>query len=132
MTNIWLKTSCEKARERVRKMYPQELKEAANFQIEAGVFPEALGDVFLEMAGKDYEARLKATGIPAFLMNGELDRDSRRGEELFLKADPGIEVNVIPGARHAVCFDQPGLYNAALREILEKTLASEPATRFKP
>jgi pimeloyl-ACP methyl ester carboxylesterase len=115
-----LKADRQRTENRVLSMYTRELREAAEIQIAVGVFPEALGDVFLEMAGKDYAARLKDSSRSAFLLNGEMDRDSRRGEKGFLRTYPLIKLKVIPGAGHALSLDQPRLYNAAVRGILQQ------------
>lgn len=120
----WLKADRQQAERRILKMYSRELREAAEIQIAVGVFPEALGDVFLEMAGKDYAARLKSSTRSAFLLNGELDRDSRRGEKGFLRTYPLVKLKVIPGAGHALSLDQPRLYNAAVRGILQQFSAA--------
>ena len=124
-----LKGGLEQAQARVRKMYSREMKEAAEFQIAAGVFPEALGDVFLEMAGRDYAARLNASSRSVFLLNGELDQDSRRAEDEFLKTCPHIKLRIVTGAGHALSLEQPQLYNAAVRGILEQV--TTPGTMIK-
>jgi len=120
----WLKADPEQAQARIRRMYSPEIEEAAEVQIAVGVFPEALGDVFLEMAGRDYAARLKTSSRSVFLLNGGLDRDSRQAEDQFLRAYPLIKLRVVPGAGHALALEQPQLYNAAVRGILEQVPAA--------
>jgi pimeloyl-ACP methyl ester carboxylesterase len=116
----WLKEKREKVEERVQKMYPPALRKTGEAQIAAGVFPEALGDVFLEMVGKDYGNSLKKYSGSVFLLNGELDKTSRRGEMGFIKSFPQVKVKLVPNAGHACCLDQPVLYNAAVRGIADQ------------
>jgi pimeloyl-ACP methyl ester carboxylesterase len=126
MKKGWFPASREQAEERGRRMYPGDLQSAAEVQLAVGVFPEALGDVFLEMAGRDYAAHLKTSASTTFLLNGELDKKSRRGEEGFLKTYPLVKLKVIPGAGHAVSLDQPALYNNAVRGILQGVSTARP------
>lgn len=117
MRRGWLKQSRAQAEEKTRRMFPPALADVAEAQLQAGVYPDALGPSFAEMAGKDFTVPLARYAGPGLLLNGEQDTASRRQEAKFVAAMQNGRVHVIAGARHACNLDQPEAYNQALREL---------------
>jgi pimeloyl-ACP methyl ester carboxylesterase len=113
----WLKLRKEQAEQRVRRMFPPALADVAEAQLRAGVFPDALGPSYAELAGRDFTAVLGVYPGPSLILNGERDTSSRRGESKFLSAARQGRAQTIPGAGHACNLDQPEKYNLALREF---------------
>ncbi len=112
-----LKQNYKQLQSRVRRMYSPQLQEAAEAQLNAGVFPEVMGDVLLEMAGKNYGERLKQYPGPIVLLNGKGDRSARRGAEKIRKQVPGVTESIIPEAGHSCHLEQPEVFTAALETI---------------
>jgi pimeloyl-ACP methyl ester carboxylesterase len=117
MQRGWLKQSRAQAEKKTRRLFPPELADVAEAQLEAGVFPDALGPAFAEMARRDYTAPLSTYPGPGLVLNGERDSASRRGEARFVAAMQHGRGQVIPGAGHACSLDQPEAYNQAVREF---------------
>lgn len=115
MQRGWLKQSRAQAEEKTRRMFPTALADVAEAQLQAGVYPEALGPSFAEMAGKDYAIPLARYPGPGLILNGERDTASRRGEAKFVAAMRQGRAQVIMGAGHACNLDQPEAYNQAVR-----------------
>jgi pimeloyl-ACP methyl ester carboxylesterase len=117
MRRGWLKLSTEQSKMRVKRMFPPALSDVAEAQLQAGVFPDALGPSYAEMAGKDFSAVLRQFPGPVLILNGERDASSRRGESKFLSAARQGRGQNIPDAGHACNLDQPEKYNLAVREF---------------
>lgn len=117
MQRGWLKQSRAQAEQKTRRMFPPALADVAGAQLQAGVFPEALGPSFAEMAGKDFTIPLGTYPGPGLILNGERDSASRRGEARFRAAMQQGQVQIIPAAGHACNLDQPEAYNQAVREF---------------
>jgi pimeloyl-ACP methyl ester carboxylesterase len=117
MQRGWLKLRKEQAEQRVRRMFPPALADVAEAQLQAGVYPDALGPSYAELAGRDFSAVLGKYPGPSLVLNGERDTSSRRGESKFLSAARQGYAQIIPGAGHACNLDQPEKYNLALREF---------------
>jgi pimeloyl-ACP methyl ester carboxylesterase len=117
MRSGWLTQSRAKAEQKVRRLFPPSLADVAEAQLQAGVYPDALGPSFAEMAGRDFAARLSRYPGPSLILNGERDRTSRKGEKLFIAAQRDGRVRIVPGAGHACSIDQPEIYNQSIREF---------------
>lgn len=117
MQRGWLKLSAEQAKVRVKRMFPSALSDVAEAQLRAGVFPDALGPSYAEMAGRDFSAVVSQFPGPVLILNGERDASSRRGESKFLSAARQGRGQTIPDAGHACNLDQPHKYNLAVREF---------------
>ena len=113
----WLSMSVAKAEARTRRMFPPALADVADAQMKAGVYPEALGSSFAELAGRDFTAVLRAYAGPSLILNGEDDRAARRGEAAFASAQRQRRTAVVPGAGHACNLDRPDAYNQAVRDF---------------
>jgi pimeloyl-ACP methyl ester carboxylesterase len=115
MQNGWLKQSRSQAEQKVREMFSPVLSDVAEAQIQAGVFPEALGASFSEMVGVDFASSLANFYGPGLILNGERDKASRRGEKQFASVMPRGQLQIIPDAGHACSLDQPETYNRAVK-----------------
>ncbi len=115
MRRGWLKQSRAQAEQKTRRMFPPALAEVAEAQLQAGVYPEALGPSFAEMAGKDFTVPLGQYPGPGLILNGERDTASRRGEARFAAALHPGRVQIVPGAGHACNLDNVEAYNQAVR-----------------
>jgi pimeloyl-ACP methyl ester carboxylesterase len=112
-----LKQSRAQAEKKTRRLFPAALADVAEEQITAGVYPDVLGPSFAEMAGTDFTIPLATYDGPGLILNGEMDKASRRGEARFSAAMRRGKVQVILGAGHACNLDQPEAYNQALRDF---------------
>ena len=90
-------------------------------KIAADVRPASLERELTLMAETDQRALLPQIQVPALLLWGELDlRSPLTVAAQFEQAIPNAELVVIPGAGHVSNLDAPGLFNAAIREFLER------------
>lgn len=112
-----LRQSRARAEQKTRRLFPPALADVAEAQLQAGVYPDALGQSFVETAGRDYVALLAQFPGPGLLLNGDRDTPSRRGEARFLAAMQRGQAQVIQDAGHACNLDQPAAYNRAVREF---------------
>lgn len=101
-----------KVEARLRAMMPADLAEAI---LDAGVDPKALGQVFAQIAGKDFAALLRRLPIPILVVNGERDRWMRRGESSLVASLQRGSLRVIGSAGHAVMLEQPAVFNEVVR-----------------
>jgi pimeloyl-ACP methyl ester carboxylesterase len=107
----WL---ARKVEARLRAMMPADLAQAI---IDAGVHPRALGQVFAEVAGRDFAALLRRLPVPVLVVNGERDRAMRRGESALVASLQRGSLRIIPSAGHAVMLERPTEFNAVLRDF---------------
>lgn len=119
MRRGWLKLSKLQAEQRVKRMFPPALADVAEAQLRAGVFPDALGPSYTELAGRDFNAVLGGYPGPSLILNGERDTASRRREGSFVSAARQGQLQIIAGAGHACNLDQPERYNLAVREFAQ-------------
>jgi pimeloyl-ACP methyl ester carboxylesterase len=119
MQRGWLKQSDAQAEQKTRRMFSPALADVAEAQLQAGVYPGALGPSFAEMAGKDFAALLAEYPGPCLILNGERDRASRRGEVRFIATLQQGQAQIVPGAGHACNLDQPEAYNQAVRDFAQ-------------
>ena len=115
----WLKLSREQSEARVKRMFPLALAGVAEEQLRAGVYPEALGSFYAEMAGRDFTVLLAAFPGPSLILNGERDSSTRKGEPKFMAAAQQGRVQTILDAGHACNLDQPEQYNQAVRAFAQ-------------
>jgi pimeloyl-ACP methyl ester carboxylesterase len=119
MRRGWLRQSRAQAEAKTRRLFPPALADVAEAQMQAGVYPDALGPAFAEMAGRDFTRDLAGYPGPVLILNGERDAASRRGEARFLAAARSGRAQVIPDAGHACNLDQPEAYNRAMTEFAQ-------------
>jgi pimeloyl-ACP methyl ester carboxylesterase len=103
----WLARQLERS---IRRRYSAEAAEA---MVRPGLFPRGAGESFLELAGRDFAAELRAVNVPTLVLNGELDSASRRGESRLVGA-PCVRVAVLEGAGHFASNDRPLEFAAAV------------------
>ena len=96
-------------------MIPPEQAEVAEAQMQAGVYPQALGPAYAEIGGVDFTVPLSRFPGPGLILNGERDHSPRQGAARFVAAMRQGRVEVIPNAGHACNLDQPEAFNRALR-----------------
>lgn len=96
---------------RIAAMMPSGLAQAV---LAAGAHPKGMGQVFVEIAGKDFAALLRQLPMPVLVVNGERDKAMRRGESALVASLQRGTLRVIPSAGHAVTFDQPAAFNDLL------------------
>ncbi len=107
----------------IRKKWPRETGEEI---IAAGLYPRGAFEPFLELPDVDFHARLAEVTAPVLILNGEMDRPNRRGEERFAQAAKRARVEVIAGAGHACSIEQPEAYNRELLKFLKSLRFTEP------
>jgi pimeloyl-ACP methyl ester carboxylesterase len=105
---------------RLRRMMPADLADSV---IAAGTHPRALGEVFAEIAGKDFAALLRQLPMPVLVVNGERDRAMRRGEAALVASLQWGTLRVIPSAGHAVMLERPAEFNDVLRNFARSVTA---------
>ncbi len=117
MRRGWIKQSHAQAEEKTRRMIPAALAVVAEAQLQAGVYPEALGPSLAELAGVDFTLSLSRYPGPGLILNGERDRSPRAGEARFAAVLHPGRVQVVPGAGHACNLDNVQFYNQAVRDF---------------
>lgn len=132
MRRGWLRQSTARAEEKTRRMYPRALSADLSEQLSAGLYPDALADVFSELAGIDFASRISSYPGPVLILNGETDRSSRRGEKRFLSQVKNIRSHVIAGAGHACNLDRPEEFNAQILAFGRAVFGSERFRAFSP
>ncbi len=115
MRRGWLSQSRAKAEQRTRRIFPPALASIAEAQIEAGVYPEALGPAFAEMAHRDFSGHLSEYPGPTLILNGANDSASKRGADAFVAAARDAKLQTLAGAGHACNLDQPEAFSQAVR-----------------
>jgi pimeloyl-ACP methyl ester carboxylesterase len=123
MRRGWLAQSRARAEAKVRRLFPPSLADVAEAQLQAGVYPAALGPSFGEMAGRDFTVPLRAYPGPVLILKGERDASSRRGQARFEAALSHGRAHVIANAGHACSLDQPDAYNRAVRAFVRSIRA---------
>ncbi len=89
--------------------------------ITGGLSPRAGAQVFRRVPGTDYARALAGYPGPIIVANGEDDTPNRKSEDRFMEVFPDAVSIPIPGARHAAPLDQPELFAAAVRRLMELT-----------
>ena len=115
MRRGWLSQSRAKAEQKTRKIFPPALADVAEAQIKAGVYPEALGPAFAEMAHQDFSGHLSEYPGPTLILNGANDSASKRGADAFVAAARNAKLQTLAGAGHACNLDQPEAFSQAVR-----------------
>lgn len=113
----WLKPKPARLEQKTRALFPPSLSDVADLQIRDGLYPAPLGPAFSQMARTDFCATLAAYDGPVLILNGERDRQARKGEAAFAAVARHARVQTIAGAGHACSLDAPDLFNAALRDF---------------
>jgi pimeloyl-ACP methyl ester carboxylesterase len=73
------------------------------------------------VAGSAAPPRLEDIHVPALVLNGEFDLESRRlAGEALSRVLPRAERQIISGAGHLANLDNPQNYNDVLRRFLQR------------
>lgn len=96
----------------MRQMFPAAIIEP---NIQAGFSVKAIPDVFGEVAKFDSRSVLRLLRCPVLILNGENDKQNRRGESELLKLMSDAKLQIIENAGHACSLDQPQAFADAVR-----------------
>jgi pimeloyl-ACP methyl ester carboxylesterase len=121
MRRGWLTQSRARAEQKTRRIFPPALADVAEAQITAGVYPDALGPAFAEMAHTDFSGHLAEYSGPTLILNGANDSASRRGAQHFVDAAQDGRLQVLADAGHACNLDQPDAFTQAVRDFARST-----------
>jgi len=81
----------------------------------------AMLELFLCFSRLDLTAELPQIAAPTLVIVGEEDLlKPRKYAELIARQIPGAELTIVPHAGHAVCWEQPDLFNTLLLGFLVK------------
>ena len=81
--------------------------------------PEALKSIFEALEVKNLSPRLAELRMPVLTLNGELDGTLPRTREMSQKI-PGAVHQIIPGAGHACCLENPAIFDQLVQDFLRK------------
>jgi len=81
----------------------------------------AFHELLLSFSALNVTGRLKHIAAPTLVMVGENDLlKPRKYAEIIAHEIPGAELVVVPHAGHAVCWEQPGIFNTLLLGFVAK------------
>lgn len=112
----WLASENARA---MKKMFAPDIAAA---QIEARFYFDAAGDVYRDLAGRDFHALLSGYPGPVLALNGEKDWQNRRYEKAFVAAAQHGTLAILPGAGHMCNLEAPDAFTAAVRAFADKTV----------
>ena len=81
--------------------------------------PEALKSIFEALEVKNLTPRLAELRMPVLALNGEFDGTLPRTREMSQKIHGAVH-QVIPGAGHACCLENPMIFDQLVRDFLQK------------
>src|SRR5262245_2415981 len=81
--------------------------------------PDALKSIFAALEVKNLTPRLGELRMPVLTLNGEFDGTLPRTREMSQKI-PGAVHQIIPGAGHACCLENPMVFDQSIRDFLSK------------
>ncbi len=82
---------------------------------------DAVLELFLCFARLNITSELHRIAAPALVMVGEQDiLKPRRYSEIIAREIPGAKLVVVPDAGHALCLEQPGVFNALVLGFLDQ------------
>ena len=94
--------------------------------------PEAYISCARALQGLDYKRHLGRLGVPVLYIVGTDDGPHPTEMKQLAEYTPGASLVEIPGAAHLSNLDQPGAFNAAVREFLHQQLAPLPTADWAP
>ncbi len=98
----------------MRRLFKPEIAEA---QIEAGYFFKSAGDVYRDLAGRDFHALLRAYPGPTLVLDGTKDWQNLRYEKTFLAAAQHPTLSHLHGAGHVSNLEMPEDFTDAVRRF---------------
>ena len=117
MRRGWVTMNGAQAEKKVRRLFPPDLADVVEAQVQAGLFPIPVGAAFREMAGRDFARGLAAYPGETLILNGQRDWFSRLGERRFRAASPRVRVEHVAGAGHACSLDRSAAFTHAVRQF---------------
>jgi 3-oxoadipate enol-lactonase len=81
--------------------------------------PESLRRIFEALEVKNLTSRLGELNMPVLTLNGEFDGTLPRTREMSLKIR-GASHQIVPGAGHACCLENPMVFDQLVREFLKQ------------
>jgi len=81
--------------------------------------PEALRKIFEALEVKNLTPRLHELNMPALMLNGEFDGTLPRTREMSQKIRGAVH-QIIPGAGHACCLENPAVFDQLVRDFLRR------------
>jgi pimeloyl-ACP methyl ester carboxylesterase len=81
--------------------------------------PEALRKIFQALEVKNLTPRLPELRMPVLTLNGEFDGTLPRTREMSQKIRGALH-QIIPGAGHACCLENPAVFDQLVREFLKQ------------
>ena len=81
--------------------------------------PEALKSIFEALEVKNLTDRLAELRMPVLTLNGEFDGTLPRTREMSQKIHGAVH-QVIPGAGHACCLENPMIFDQLVRDFFQK------------
>jgi 3-oxoadipate enol-lactonase len=88
-------------------------------EMDARLSAPAIAEIFHALQNRDLTARLRELRMPVLIMNGEFDNSLERSKEMSTRI-AGAEHQMIPGAGHACCLEDPVSFDANILAFLEK------------
>ena len=79
----------------------------------------AIAEIFHALQNRDLTPRLPELKMPVLIMNGEFDNSLKRSKEMSTKIT-GAEHQVIPGAGHACCLEDPATFDEIVLRFLKR------------
>ena len=78
----------------------------------------SIAEIFKALQNRDVTHRLGELKMPVLVVNGEFDNSLVRGREMAQKIRGGVH-QIIPGAGHACCLEDPAAFDEVLIEFFE-------------
>lgn len=105
----------------LRGQYPENIVES---QLKAGFFWKAMPQTYRELAAHDFHALLRSFRGPVLIVNGENDRQNRKGEAGLLRAAQDGQIEIIAQANHLCNLDQPEAFTYQVRTLAKRLNAA--------
>lgn len=101
----------------LRSQFPENIVEA---QLKAGFFWKAMPQIYRELAAHDFHALLRSFMGPVLIVNGENDKQNRKGEAGLLRAAQDGRIEIIARANHLCNLDQPEAFTHQVRTLAKR------------
>lgn len=105
----------------LRGQFPENIVE---LQLKAGFFWKAMPQTYRELAAHDFHALLRTFTGPVLIVNGENDRQNRKGEAGLLRAAQDGQIEIIAQANHLCNLDQPEAFTQQVRTFAKRLKAA--------
>jgi pimeloyl-ACP methyl ester carboxylesterase len=92
-------------------------RDVAEPMIAAGFSFRTAGDVYRQVAGRDFLQLVRRIDQPILVLNGTRDRTNRHDEAGFLTAARRARLELLQGAGHVANLEQPDAFTDAVRRF---------------